>query len=462
MTNDKASDFLISERIGRTRHLTPDGFLLCTDVRIASTKPLLYAAHEMKKCRPQHGMVLMDRPSEVLFSQDTINSFNGKPITNDHPPKLVGPKQWKQESVGVVLNPRPGTGDDEGFLLADMLITDEKAIQAVEDGKIEVSCGYDQEHAEVKPGWGRFTKIIGNHVALVQKGRCGPQCAIGDEEMTAKQSIFERLRTAFHSKDERVFDSAIHAAEDAFAEDAQRVLIEVGAPAHDATTTQTVTIPAETKPALDADALKTALDAALAPILERITKLEFRGAADAHATATSDASESEKKKKEEAEKEQSSAGETKTSKECKDETAATGDADALDAMTLGALRLEFRDAVSKAEILSPGIKLPTFDGTCNSKKTIADQMCGLRKAALDAALKDPKRADHVKKVVPPNVTTDQMSCDQLTMAFNCAAEIARVANNAPKVAFDHQLFPGGPMTAERLQAINVAARRKSA
>lgn len=442
---DRTADVLVVEAIGRTRFRTPDGFLYCEGVRIASTKPLLYRADEMRKCRPSNGMILMDRPPEVLFSADTIASFNGKPITNDHPDTLVGPKQWKKESVGVVLNPRAGTGVDSGFLLADMLITDENAIDAVEKGKIEVSCGYDQDHAEIKPGYGKFTRITGNHVALVEKGRCGPQCAIGDTKMAnEKKSIFERLRTAFESKDEKIFDSAVAAAEEAFADDAQRVLIEVGG----VRATDLKPIEGEAlKPALDADALKAALDAALAPILERLGKLEFRKAADEHSESASD----EKKEEEKKEKE-----------ECKDEEKVTADADTIDAMSLGALRGEFQLTIGRAEILSPGIKLPTFDATCNSKKTIADQMCGLRKAALDAALADNKRADHVKKVLGENLDTSKMSCDQLTMAFNAASEIARMANNAPKPAFDRTLFPGGPMTAERLQALNVASRKPAA
>ncbi len=72
---------------------------------------------------------------------------------------------------------------EDDILLADLLITDKAAIESVRAGLREVSCGYDADYEQIEPGRGRQRNIIGNHVALVEKGRCGSRCAIGDKDM---------------------------------------------------------------------------------------------------------------------------------------------------------------------------------------------------------------------------------------------------------------------------------------
>lgn len=433
------TDVLVVEQIGRSRYRTPDGYLYCEGVRIASTKPLMYRQGDMKKVTAKHGMVLMERPPEVLFSKDTLASFQGKSITNSHPQRLVGPKDWKDKTVGVVLNPRQGTGADAEYMIADMLVTDAKAIKDVEDGKVEVSCGYDQDHEEIKPGHGRFTAIVGNHVALVDKGRCGPQCAIGDEEDMTHKTMIERLRNAFSSNDESAFDTEMKAMQKALDDNEQRIVIEVPghAPANDA--------------AIKDEAMAkvmTTLDA----IMDRLTKLE--AANDEKEEKKEDEKEEEKEEKEE-EKEMKDEKE----EEKEEEKEKNGKEKAMDSASITDLRLEFQDVVAKAEILSPGIKIPTFDATANSKKTIADQMCGLRKAAMDRALTDEKRA-HIVKSIIGNATIDGLECDAMKLAFNAASQLARAENNKPRVAMDHMLFPSGPMTTDKLQKLHEARRRK--
>lgn len=432
MTDDV--DVLVVEQVGRTRYRTPENFLYCEGVRIASTKPLLYRADEMHKCRSEHGMVLMDRPAEVLFSEDTIASFNGKDVTDSHPNTLVNPKSWKNTAVGTVLNPRRGLGVDDGYLIADLLIKDENAIRAVERGKVEVSCGYDQDHAEVKPGLGRFTRIIGNHVALVEKGRCGPACAIGDEDKTmAKVTMYDRLRTAFKAKDEIAFDAELDEFRKTADAHAQHVIIELDEG------NKKTPVADESNPVLDMlKEMKSSFDAMSA----RLEKLETK-AVDEEKTADEDAADKDKEEKKE---------------ECKDADS-VNDEETVDAMTLGNLRVSFQDVVAKAEMLSPGIRIPTFDGLGKSKKTIADQMCGLRKAALDGALKDDKRKTFVESVLGSTVDTEKLSCDQMELAFNAASSLARMANNAPRVSMDHMITRQGPMTAARLQEINAEARK---
>lgn len=177
--------YLIKSRLGPKRSKTPEGYLLCLDVPIARTGFYEYAASEgmSEGVTPdENGMILSERPESVVFAVDALASFEGKPVTLDHPPENVTPADWKQYAVGHVSNVRRGTGDESDKVLADLLITDAAAIEAVESGVREVSCGYDALIEPVGPGHERISKIQGNHVALVREGRAGPGCAIKDSK----------------------------------------------------------------------------------------------------------------------------------------------------------------------------------------------------------------------------------------------------------------------------------------
>lgn len=183
-TLDKNQHYTTST-IGKTRHKTPEGFLLCMDVAIARTGDMLYGAGEVP-VDDDAGLITISRGESDLFRPETLASFEGKSVTNDHPDDWVGPDNWRDVSVGIVQNVRRGTGAENQLLFADMLITDKAAIEAVQGGKVEVSCGYDADYEQTAKGRGIQREIIGNHVALVEKGRCGSQCSIGDSQMAGK------------------------------------------------------------------------------------------------------------------------------------------------------------------------------------------------------------------------------------------------------------------------------------
>lgn len=183
----------LSERISET----PEGFLVCEGVPITRTGDLLYAPGETPITAGKSGHTVISRTVEDIHDPEAIASFEGKPVTINHPDDFVTPDNWRLLSVGVVQNVRPGDGDDSDKLLADLLITDREAILAVKSKRLrEVSCGYEAEYVEESPGRGRQENIIGNHVALVASGRCGSECAIFDhapkkeiEPMTMKEKL---------------------------------------------------------------------------------------------------------------------------------------------------------------------------------------------------------------------------------------------------------------------------------
>ncbi|MFU1949286.1 DUF2213 domain-containing protein, partial [Bordetella avium] len=179
-TNDKTPmPFYTVQKLGEKQELTNEGFLLCRDVPIARIGELLYADGEVPVEATPDGLIKINRSPEEVFRPETIASFEGKPVTLDHPDDFVTPETWRQLAVGTVQNVRQGQGIENDYLFADLLITDAQAIEDIRSGLREVSCGYEADYEQVEPGRGEQRNIIGNHVALVERGRCGPRCAIG-------------------------------------------------------------------------------------------------------------------------------------------------------------------------------------------------------------------------------------------------------------------------------------------
>jgi hypothetical protein len=91
---------------------------------------------------------------------------------------------------------------DGDHLAFDLMLTDATAIAKVEAGKRELSNGYEAgiEFGSFKAADGtecqaRQTSIRGNHIALVDAGRAGPSCRIGDAALcdAAPQSFLDHF-----------------------------------------------------------------------------------------------------------------------------------------------------------------------------------------------------------------------------------------------------------------------------
>ena len=125
-------------------------------------------------------------PQEV-FDAESLSSFGLVPLTNNHPSEMLDKYNTRKHQVGSVISPR---ADDE-FVAASVLVTDAEAIDAIEKGKRELSCGYNCD-LEFKAGvtqgvpgvadglkYDAIQKNIrGNHVAIVSKGRAGLEAAL--------------------------------------------------------------------------------------------------------------------------------------------------------------------------------------------------------------------------------------------------------------------------------------------
>ncbi len=188
--------FYAPTSIGTKRSVTPEGFLVCHDVPIARTGTQLYNKEEIPIDAGPDGLIRIERNGEEVFRDETIASFEGKAVTVEHPDEQVTPENWAKLAIGTVQNVRRGSGIEDDLLIADLVITDSKAIEYVNKELPEVSAGYEAEYVQTEPGRGLQRDIVGNHVALVERGRAGPRCSIQDKEpaMAKKQSFLDRLR----------------------------------------------------------------------------------------------------------------------------------------------------------------------------------------------------------------------------------------------------------------------------
>lgn len=121
-------------------------------------------------------------PDEV-FKTDAMQSFALVPVTDEHPPAMLDAHNTKDYARGSVAGTLRKDGE---FVAGELLITDAALIKKLEDGKArEISCGYNcdlDETPGVTSDGLRYDaiqrNIRGNHVAIVPKGRAGPEARV--------------------------------------------------------------------------------------------------------------------------------------------------------------------------------------------------------------------------------------------------------------------------------------------
>lgn len=171
-------------RISPNQIETAEGYLICRSVPIARTGDQQYTAREVMQDGDPGQMVIVHRRPEDVFAEETIASFEGKPVTDDHPPENVQAENFASYARGHVQNVRRA-GDN---LVGDVYITDAKLASDVKHRvKREISCGYQCDLVPDGAGGYYQTNIRGNHVAVVLRGRAGHDVAIHDAANTAAE-----------------------------------------------------------------------------------------------------------------------------------------------------------------------------------------------------------------------------------------------------------------------------------
>lgn len=150
--------------------LTQDGYLVDSAAIVARTGIQIYTNAD--------GTVRRElRLAEDVFDADSLRSYAGKPVTDDHPSEPVDAKNFKKYAVGVVTGEAQQDGD---VVRAPIVIHDAAVVdKAIKGGKRELSVGYSVVLDETPGVWNgehydaKQTQIRVNHISLVRKGRAG-------------------------------------------------------------------------------------------------------------------------------------------------------------------------------------------------------------------------------------------------------------------------------------------------
>ena len=120
-------------------------------------------------------------PDEV-FHQDSLDTLHSSPVTNNHPP----PDDFLNEkNTAKYMKGYSGEAKTSGkFVQSRITVTDSDTISQVLGGKSEISCGYVCK-MKIEPGVfegerydAQQTNIRYNHIAIVKRGRGGPEVAM--------------------------------------------------------------------------------------------------------------------------------------------------------------------------------------------------------------------------------------------------------------------------------------------
>lgn len=386
------------EQIGKSQHLTREGFLLCVGVPIARVGTLIYGPDETPVAVGKDGIVRVIREEDEVFKASAMASFEGKPITIDHPTEEVVPENFKEHVVGIVQNVRRGEGADSDLLVADLLIHDKDAIEAVRDGLCEVSCGYDADYEQIEPGRGRQLNIMGNHVALVKNGRCGSRCSIQDRSlsMSKKTTVADLLLRAFKAKDAAEVEKMAKDYGEGDESEAGNTHVHVHLNGEGKAIAKGSEIGAEDDEAGGATEGSASKEDQILALLTKICAKLDGGAEDDAGSEAEEGMESENMDEESEEE----------NKEDKKET---------------------KDTAARLEILVPGSKLPTRDAKTDPKK-FRDALCSCKRKALDTAAK----GDHSDVLKPLISAIDLKKASRSTVdaIFISASELVKFKNNA--------------------------------
>lgn len=369
--------FFTPAKLGPTRSKTPEGFLVCEGVRVARIGEMIYGPEEIGLEPGPDGLVRLGRTASDLFAADALASFEGKPVLGEH--VEATPENWRELAWGHMQNVRAGGGGDAGYMLADLVIQSADGIAAIESGREEVSLFYEFDFVPTGKGSGRQTNIRGNHLAIVEAGRCGPTCRIGDHQPTRNPI----MKLPFWGR-------AAAAALKAGDEETAAELIHAGMQAGDA----------------QPDPLETRLKAQD----ERIDKL----------SALVEKLVAKDEDKEDPDKEEAGDEDEEESEE-DGQKAKAGDS--------ASIKAEWRQVASLSEILAPGCpaRLPAMDAKMTAKGA-RDAMCKARRAAMDHAM-GTEQGRAVLQPLLQGRALDAIPCGEQAVLFAAAAEMARQRNN---------------------------------
>lgn len=176
------------------RHTDENGYVYVDESPILRSGVLEYYGSELIDGSESHEIdgveIDPDKVYKVYISDEELakgaDSFKLLPITNDH--EWLGrdganAHDYQEGSTGETVTIR------DGMIYLPLKFTGDDIIASLNDGKHELSASYT--HGLTKSDDNAYdfiaTGIKGNHIALVEKGRCGPDVRVLNSTMEQKQ-----------------------------------------------------------------------------------------------------------------------------------------------------------------------------------------------------------------------------------------------------------------------------------
>lgn len=162
-----------------------NGFIYIEKNPISKVGVFPYLGKSINRSLDPNKIYWVYRPAEELAKPETIESFKNIPIVNDHTMLGKGATPAEQKGVDGVTGSKVTLEGDVFY--SDLKIFSESMKQDLAAGKVELSMGYRVGQWEQATGTfnGQFYDFIqrdlrGNHIALVDEGRCGSEIAVLD------------------------------------------------------------------------------------------------------------------------------------------------------------------------------------------------------------------------------------------------------------------------------------------
>lgn len=171
------------------RTITPSGNVRVKGNPISKEGVFPYLGSQIGKIAPNPSQIYyVYRSAEELSKQETLDSFKDIPFVDEH--AMLG-----DSALGLTPAEQHGihgwtSGDvsfDGMYLRTDLVIASQSILQDIQDGKVELSPGYRCEFVADSGSFNgqayqfRQVNLSGNHIALVAKGRTGPDVRVLDE-----------------------------------------------------------------------------------------------------------------------------------------------------------------------------------------------------------------------------------------------------------------------------------------
>jgi len=201
-----------------SRKRTRDGYLIA-DAALSRTGTQDYSPSELIGGGievPSHLVgkpkVTLNRPEEEVFAPDAMAALAHLPLTIGHPREDVTPENVQALQVGFTMDPVQKKGSN---VTAPVMVQAAEAIDMVENGRDQLSVGYDvdvkflpEEEAKIKGYDGFMTSIIPNHIALVDQARGGENVRIMDKqgEINMEKRIIDGVSYEFPPQSAQAVD----------------------------------------------------------------------------------------------------------------------------------------------------------------------------------------------------------------------------------------------------------------